>query len=146
MKIKITENQYSKIRLILEQEEYLNKFKVFCGEKLKEVYNLYSKIINVSMSEIISGQINIKEIQKMLNKIEDDVYAARRNIENLWDQNLIGNEDDDFDLVIWDIADGVNNKIGPLSEMIDSLADIQEKSESILTQFKDVKPIEIQSY
>ncbi len=146
MKIKITENQYSKIRLVLEQEEYLNKFKVFCGEKLKEVYNLYSKIINVSMSEIISGEINIKETQKTLDKIENDIYTARRNIENLWDQNLIGTDDDDFDLVIWDIADNVNNKIGPLSEMIDSLADIQVKGENISAQFKDVKPIEIQSY
>lgn len=146
MKIKITENQYSKIRLVLEQEEYLNKFKVFCGEKLKEVYNLYSKIINVSMSEIISGEINIKETQKTLDKIENDIYTARRNIENLWDQNLIGTDDDDFDLVIWDIADNVNNKISPLSEMIDSLADIQVKGENISAQFKDVKPIEIQSY
>lgn len=146
MKIKITENQYSKIRLILEQEEYLTQFKNFCNQKVQEVNQIYSKIINTSVSEVISGQVNIEETQKLLYKIEDDVDKARRNIENLWNQNLIGGDDDNFDLIIWDIADTVTSKINPLSLVLYGLAEVQEKSESILTQFKDVKPIEIQSY
>ena len=115
MKIRITENQYSKIRLVLEQEEYLSQFKSFCAQKVQEVNKLYSSVINASVSDIVSGSINIDQIQKALDKIENDVDVARRNIENLWDQNLIGGGDDNFDLEIWDIAETVTNKINPLS-------------------------------
>ena len=146
MKIKITENQYSKIRLILEQEEYLTQFKNFCNQKVQEVNKIYSSVINVSVSEIISGKVNIEQMQKLLDKIENDVDVARRNIENLWDQNLIGNENDDFDLVIWDIADQVTNKINPLSMILYGLADAQEKAGNVLAQFKDVKPVEVESF
>jgi len=146
MKIKITENQYSKIRLILEQEEYLTKFKDFCNQKIQEVNKIYTNVINVSVSDIISSGMDIRQLQKLVDKIEDDVYTARRNIENLWDQNLIAGADDDFDLVIWDIADAVNGKIGSLTTVLDGLVNIQEQSEDILTKFKDVKPIEIQSF
>lgn len=146
MKIKITENQYSKIRLILEQEEYLTKFKDFCNQKIQEVNKIYANVINVSVSDIISSGMDIRQLQKLVDKIEDDVYTARRNIENLWDQNLIAGADDDFDLVIWDIADVVNGKIGSLTTVLDGLVNIQEQSEDILTKFKDVKPIEIQSF
>lgn len=146
MKIRITENQYSKIRLVLEQEEYLSQFKSFCAQKVQEVNKLYSSVINASVLDIVSGSINIDQIQKALDKIENDVDVARRNIENLWDQNLIGGEDDNFDLEIWDIAETVTNKINPLSLIVMGLAEVQEKAESLMSQFGDVKPIEIQSF
>lgn len=146
MKIKITENQYSKIRLILEQEEYLTQFKTFCAEKVQEVTKMYSSIINVSVADIISGSINISQLQKSLDKIENDVDIARRNVENLWDQNLIGGDDEDFDLIIWNIAESVTNKLNPLSIILNGLAEIQEKSENITSEFSDVKPIEVQSF
>ena len=145
MKIKITENQYSKIRLILEQEEYLTQFKNFCNQKTQEVNELYTKVINASIADIVFGNINVTGLLKNLEKIENDIDVARRNIENLWNQGLIAN-DDDFDLVIWEIADSVTNKINPLESIFNGLVEIQANTKGITSQFSDIKPIEIQSF
>lgn len=138
MKIKITENQYSKIRLVLEQEEYVNTFKNFCTSKLTELNGLYAKLVNSSVSDVLSGQVNIDGINQKVQKIEGELTSARNNIEILQSKNLI----DDVD-GIYEIADAVDNKINSLSVLIYNLAEIEEKRDLIMNGYGDVNPIQI---
>lgn len=146
MKIKITENQYSKIRLVLEQEEYMTRFKDFCNEKLQEVNKIYSNLISLSIGEILQGNINLEKVKNGLDKIENDVVNARKNMESMWNQNIIGTDNEDFDMVIWGISDVVTDRIDVLGLVLFSLIEAQEKSNTLVELFKDVKPIEIQSF
>lgn len=146
MKIKITENQYSKIRLVLEQEEYMTRFKDFCNEKLQEVNKIYSNLISLSIGEILQGNINLEKVKNDLDKIENDVVNARKNMESMWNQNIIGTDNEDFDMVIWGISDVVTDRIDVLGLVLFSLIEAQEKSNTLVELFKDVKPIEIQSF
>lgn len=146
MKIKITENQYSKIRLVLEQEEYMTRFKDFCNEKLQEVNKIYSNLISLSIGEILQGNINLEKVKNDLDKIENDIVNARKNMESMWNQNIIGTDNEDFDMVIWGISDVVTDRIDVLGLVLFSLIEAQEKSNILVELFKDVKPIKIQSF
>ena len=146
MKIKITENQYSRIRLVLEQDDYMKTYKNFCNQKMEEVNKIYSKLVNTSIAEIISGEVNIEQIKELVDKIESSVYNAAKNMRKLWDNQVIGADDENFDLVISEIEDSVLDKINPLSVVLYSLEKVQEESGALGSQFKDVKPIEVQSF
>lgn len=146
MKIKITENQYSKIRLVLEQEEYMTKFKDFCNQKLQEVNKIYSTLINLSIGEIFQGKINLEKVKDDLDKIENSVVVARKNMERMWQQNIIGSGDEEYEMVIWGVSDVVTDRIDVLGLVLFSLIEAQEKSDRVAEFFKSIKPLEIQSF
>ena len=148
MRIKITENQYSKIKLIKENEEYVKKFIIFCNEKGKEVDVVYSKIINESIGDLLSMKINIWEISKTLDNIDTSVYNAEKNMLNMWEKGLIGGDNGNFDTEISDIADRVLDRITALNLILDPLKTLQdyEEERNLSKHFKHIKPIDIQSF
>jgi hypothetical protein len=124
MKIKITESQYSKIKLLSEQEEYLQRFKSFCAEKAKEVEDIYTMIINKSIDDVMRMAFNAEAINSTLDKVERAVLNAETNMNNLYDQGLINGEN--LDIEIMNIADVVKDKITALSLLLTPLEKLQE--------------------
>jgi hypothetical protein len=142
MKIRITENQYTKMRLILEQTELINQFKNFCDTKVNEINKIYSSVSNVTVSDVLSNKINLLAMQNTVQKIEDSVYGASEKVKNQIDLNML----DQLEGEILDISDTVTSKIAPLFLILESLIEIQQKQDYTLKLFSDVKPIEIQSF
>ena len=147
MKIKITENQFSKIRILAEQDEYMNKYREFCAEKIQEVNKIYSKVINSSIADFLEMNLNAKDLNNLIDKIENAVNAMESNMLRLWDnQSINGNEN--LDIEIENIASSVSDKISSLILILNPLEKLQDyEVEHNLTQkFDDVKPIEVQSF
>lgn len=148
MKLIVTENQFSKIRLIKESEEYLNKYKKLCSDRAKQVDDIYNKVMSRTLDEILSDETFIDDAYNILNKIENDVYAAEKQMIGLWEKNLIGVGDDNFDIFIDDIADTVTTKLNPLHLLVMDLQSLREKvsDRNLYDHFKHIKPIDIQSF
>jgi hypothetical protein len=142
MKIKVTENQYNKIRLIKESEEQLAKFKKLCDEKSAELDKIYSKITFESVGDILSMNINIKSLGKIVYSIEDFMYKAKKQFMAMYGQNDV---DDEIELAIHDMAEVVTDKATNLTLILDKLEDIQDYQEefNLTAQFGNVKPLEI---
>jgi hypothetical protein len=145
MKIKITEAQYSKIKVIAEQDEYLNNFNNFCAKKLDEINKIYSKVINLSVDEILRMELNIAQTIKVIENIEKEINNSERSIINLWDTERIKTDDENYDMKIYELSEKVNDKINSLTLILIPLAELQgyQSERKMTNMFGDVKPIEI---
>jgi hypothetical protein len=144
MKIKITESQYNKIKLIKESEDQLAKFRQFCTSKSVELDNIYSKITFESVGEILAMNMDIKNINRTVSKIEDIVYKAEKQLLSLYDNGALQGEED-MDMILGDIADIVNDKARSLTLILDKLEALQDYQEeyNLTSQFSNVKPMDI---
>jgi len=144
MKIKITESQYNKIKLIKESEDQLAKFRQFCTSKSVELDNIYSKITFESVGEILAMNMDIKNINRTVSKIEDIVYKAEKQLLSLYDNGALQGEED-MDMILGDIADIVNDKARSLILILDKLEALQDYQEeyNLTSQFSNVKPMDI---
>jgi hypothetical protein len=141
MKIKVTESQYDKIRGINENEEQLAKFKQLCDGKSAELDKIYSKITFETVADILSMNINIKSLGKVVYGIEDFMYKAKKQFISMYGDD--GN--DEIELAVYDMAEVVTDKATNLTLILDKLEDIQGYQEefNITAQFKNIKPLEI---
>ena len=141
MKIKITESQYDKIRGINENEEQLAKFKQLCDGKSAELDKIYSKITFETVADILSMNVNIKSLGKVVYGIEDFMYKAKKQFMSMYGAD--GN--DEIELAVYDMAEVVTDKATNLTLILDKLEDIQGYQEefNITAQFKNIKPLEI---
>lgn len=146
MKIKITESQYSKIRLVKEQEEYIERYKSFCAEKAKEADSIYSKIINESVGDIMRMSIDAEQLNDRVSKIENSILSAEKNMESLYSQGLISGPD--LELSIADIASSVTDKLTSITLLLNCLEKVQEyeKEHRLSYSFKNIKPLEVQTF
>ena len=144
MRIRVTESQYSKIRLVTEQQEYVNKYKAFCAEREKEVTILYNKIVSETVGGILDLSIDIESLISKIEKIEREVDTQNSNMYNLWDQGLIDG-DDNYDLVLNEISSPVSSKIDALSILLYALDKVQqyEKEGNRITKKFPDKPLDI---
>lgn len=144
MKIKITESQYNKIKLIKESEDQLAKFRQLCVSKSVELDNIYSKITFESVGEILAMNMDIKNINRTVSKIEDIVYKAEKQLLSLYDNGALQGEED-MDMILGDIADIVNDKARSLTLILDKLEALQDYQEeyNLTSQFSNVKPMDI---
>lgn len=143
MKIRITESQYNKIRLVKENEDFLNKFKSFCAAKISEIDSIYSKILYETVADVLNFNMNFKEINNRISKIEDDVYKAEKNIIAMYQRGTTYIEE--IELVISDIAEAVSDKATSLTLILNKLEELQDYQEEhrLTKQFSNVKPMEI---
>lgn len=148
MKIKITENQHSKIKLIVEQEEYMLRYEKLCKQKGEELNRIYSKIINLSIDDILNMQLNVEQTINIVKKIESEVDNAETNMIKFWDSKLIGDDDENFDLKINNISLIALDKSASLLNILGPIEELQriQKSRKITNDFPDVKSVSIQSY
>ena len=141
MKIKLTETQYNKIKLLKESEEQLSKFKKLCDEKSAELDKIYSKITFESVADILSMNLNIKNIGKVVYGIEDFMYKAKKQFMSMYGQD----DDGEIESAIYDMADIVTDKATNLTLILDKLEDIQQYQQeyNLTAQFNNIKPLEI---
>jgi len=141
MKIKITEGQAKRMKLINEDTNPLSQFEQLCKIKIQEINKLYVRVINLTVAEIVNNEVNMSEIDRALNKISTALYEANkvayRYIENL--------PEEDLDLVIDKAYDAVTDKLTSLEIIVMELETLQNKAEEhhLANSFSDTNPIDI---
>lgn len=141
MKIKITEGQATRLKLINEDVNMVAKFEEFCNAKIQEINNLFVSVSNISVIEIIGNEIGLSKIYKRLNIIENKVMLAERetyaSIDEASEENL--------DLRIDRAYDSVTAKLSSLQLIVMELEKLQELSNehNLKKSFDDIKPIDV---
>jgi hypothetical protein len=140
-RIKITEGQAKRLKLISENTDPLSSYEHFCKIKAQEVNRLYTRIINITIAEIISNEVNIDKLNEMLNKIESEVRIGSRRAY----QYIKNMPEADLDLRIDNAEDMVTDKLTPLQLLTMDLEKLQNSiQESRLTKsFNDINPLDI---
>jgi hypothetical protein len=148
MKLIVTENQFSKIKLVKESQEYTERYKQFCSEMSNEVDKIYNKIMGLTLDELLRNDSLVNDLYKKVSKIENDVYSAEKNMTSLWDKGLIEPDNDEFDMFIDDVANTVTDKLSPLTSLIMDLERLKNDVDdnNFFERFKHIKPIQIQSF
>jgi hypothetical protein len=142
-KIKITESQAKRLKLINENADELARFEHFCKIKVDEINKVYTKVTNISVAEILNHEVNMVEINNILEKIDNELYIGNKkayeSINNL--------PESDLDVRIDKAYDKVHNKLTPLQIIVLDLEKLQLAAEQhdLTGPFNDVKPIDISS-
>jgi hypothetical protein len=141
MKIKITEQQAKRLRIINEDIDVLSQFEQLCRVNSQEMDKLYMKLSDLSVAEILNNEVSFEEMESYVRNIEAKLMDANRKaysyIENLPDENL--------DLRIDNAFDKANGKISSIQLIIYGLKDLQNSSEehNLIKDFENLKPIEV---
>lgn len=141
MKIKITEQQAKRLRIINEDIDVLSQFEQLCKVNSQEMDKLYMKLSDLSVAEILNNEVSFEEMESYVRNIEAKLMDANRKaysyIENLPDENL--------DLRIDNAFDKANGKISSIQLIIYGLKDLQNSAEehNLTKDFENLKPIEV---
>lgn len=143
MKIKITEEQAKRLKLINEDINPLTQFEGFCKVKIQEVDKLYLQITSLSIYEILHNQFSMSELNKKIELIEEEVGRGNRRAY----QYIHNLPDEDLDIRIDRATEAVNDKLTALQLITMDLEKLQLSTEqhNIMAPFKDVKPMDISS-
>jgi hypothetical protein len=145
MKIKITESQAIRLKLISENSDPISQFEGFCKAKLQELNRLYTKITSMSIIEILNKEIDMAAIYKTIDAVDDQVYKGDKQaydyLESLPEETDIKN----LDLRIDKAHSSIKDKINALQLIVMELEKLQDMSEThnLPSMFGDVKPIDI---
>lgn len=141
MKLKISEEQARRLKLINENTNPLTQFEQHCTKLIAEINKVYSKVININVIEILNNEVSISDISKHLDKIEDSLRAYERKAYDY--VNALPEQD--LDAIIDDAYYKVNQKLTPLQLMVMDLERFQNSAEehSLTEPFNDVKPLDI---
>jgi len=141
MKIRITEEQAKRIKLINEDINQLIQFEEFCKRKIQEINTIYVKVINLTIAEVVNGEVDMVKIERILGSIGTSIHEANkvayRYIEGLPEENL--------DLRIDKVYDAVTDKLTSLELIVMDLESLQSKAKEhhLSNSFSDTKPIDI---
>lgn len=143
-KIKITEDQAKRLKLINENTEPVIKFETFCEKLNAEIDKLYLNVTNLSVSDILSNNPNINTLQGILNNYDDYLYSNKMKAQNFIN-SLPEDQLHSLDLRIDNVNSKVSNKISSLSIILSDLEKLQTANEThdLSGQFKNVKPMDI---
>jgi hypothetical protein len=76
MKIKITESQAKRLKLINENYDEISRFEEFCETKVKLVDKYYVRVSFITIAEILNKEVNFEVINEELNAIEREISQA----------------------------------------------------------------------
>lgn len=76
MKIKITEGQAKRLKLINENYDEISRFEEFCETKVKLVDKYYVRVSFITIAEILNKEVNFEVINEELNAIEREISQA----------------------------------------------------------------------
>ena len=146
MRVKITEKQLKRIKeQLTEQVDKVVEFEQFCKDKVQEVNKIYSKVIGLSVAEIINNEVNISKIVNYVWELENTLIWGKKKEADNYIETLSDKEAENLDLRIDDAYSFIVNKIDSLNLILEGLDDLQKESEEteLLKSFSDVKPIDI---
>lgn len=138
MKLRITEEQASRLKLINEDVNLVAKFEEFCNAKVKEINTLYVRIISLSVAEVISNEIDLNALEKHLYRLETSLLnVERKTSSSVADESLKEKID-----VAYNKAD---RKLSLLQLVLLDLEKLQESANEhrVTDYFGDVKPMDI---
>lgn len=146
MKLIINEDQYKMLQSRNVEDE-VNTYIDDISKMLGIVNKIYTKLTFATVSEILSGELNLNEIVKTLDNIEDKIYGLKNKAEKI----IEGFYDDDNDKYYeWDKK--LTNTYYPIDKKISLLGLLLTDLEGIIDvetehefskAFKDIKPLEI---
>jgi hypothetical protein len=144
MKIKITEDQARRLKLITENSDVLLQFEELCKAKIQEINTLYNRVTSYSIYEILHKEIDMAGIYEILDKIENEVNHGNRKAYSF----IKNSSESDLDIRIDNAHDRVTNKLTPLQIIVMDLEKLQLSTEEhdLTNAFKDIKPIDITDY
>jgi hypothetical protein len=76
MKIKLTESQAKRLKLINENYDEISRFEEFCETKVKLVDKYYVRVSFITIAEILNKEVNFEVINEELNAIEREISQA----------------------------------------------------------------------
>jgi hypothetical protein len=148
MRVKITEKQLKRIKeQLTEQVDKVFEFEQFCKDKVQEVNRIYSKVIGLSVAEIINKEVNISKIVNYVWELENTIIWGKKKEAENYIETLSDEEAENLDLRIDNAYSFIVKKIDSLNQILEELDDLQKESEDneLLKSFSDVKPIDISS-
>ena len=148
MRVKITEKQLKRIKeQLTEQVDKVFEFEQFCKDKVQEVNKIYSKVIGLSVAEIINNEVNISKIVNYVWELENTIIWGKKKEAENYIETLSDEEAENLDLRIDNAYSFIVKKIDSLNLILEELDDLQKESEDneLLKSFSDVKPIDISS-
>jgi len=148
MRVKITEKQLKRIKeQLTEQVDKVVEFEQFCKDKVQEVNKIYSKVIGLSVAEIINNEVNISKIVNYVWELENTIIWGKKKEAENYIETLSDEEAENLDLRIDNAYSFIVKKIDSLNLILEELDDLQKESEDneLLKSFSDVKPIDISS-
>lgn len=145
MKIKLTESQITKARLITEGQERVQVFLQKADDIKDKVNRLYSKITFTTLAELLEGESDLSIYLNQLEQWRTIMYTHHKRASDFFQnmpeetyydkfEDLDMKVDDTFQAVVYD-------KIDVLEDIIDKLKDFAESD--VEEKFKDIKKIDI---
>jgi Fe2+ or Zn2+ uptake regulation protein len=141
MKIKITENQAKRLNVLKENINPIENLKQYVKIKSGIVDNLYNKLVNLSVYELLTEKIDFNQIDRMLMVMEDEIHVLIRQsysyIEDLPDEGL--------DRIIDETEEELNGKISSihlLISVIEKVPDLEDEYK-ITKDFINNGPLDI---
>ena len=114
MKIKISEAQAKRLKLVNENVDIIGQFEHLCQTTIQEVNKIYLKVINIAVSDILDGQVKIQDIYQYVDRIENKILDADKKAYAYIAQL----PEADLDLRIDNAASSVTDKITALQLII----------------------------
>ena len=142
MKIKISEAQAKRLKLVNENVDVIGQFEHLCQTTIQEVNKIYLKVINIAVSDILDGQVKIQDIYQYVDRIENKILDADKKAYAYIAQL----PEADLDLRIDNAASSVTDKITALQLIIMGLEKIEQTAteHNLKQSFVDAKPLEVQ--
>ena len=141
MKITITESQAKTLNLITEASNPLEDIQKYSKEMSQKLNLLFNKLTNLTVYDVMSGSLDLHQIEKLLTQISLDVHkkymSAYSYIENLPDEGL--------DVLIDDAEDLVSDKIASLEFILINLTKLYSDTEEfkLFKSFGSNEPMDI---
>jgi hypothetical protein len=145
MKVRLTEAQLKRAKLITEGNERVDTF-LNKAEDIKEKVNrLYSKITYTTLAELLEGESDLGVYLQKLEQWRTVLYTHHKRASDFF-QNMPEEEYydkwEDLDTKVDDtFQEVVYHKVDVLEEIIEKLKDFAESD--VEEKFKDIKKIDI---
>ena len=124
MKVILTENQLELLRVIKENEEAISQFELKYNKIKSELNKLYTKVNFISIAEILSGEVNIKELVNQIETLDNLNYGITSKVDAYFNQMGEENYSDKFEVIHLSLDDmyRVNNdKVNIISLILNNL-------------------------
>lgn len=146
MKIRINEDQYKMLQSH-KMEENFNSYINGMKKKVEIINKIHNKLMFITISEVITGEINLDEINSVLSDIDTKLSELKTKADAIIDPIFNTDEDkySELENIILEVYYPIDKKITHLTSLISELKDIWylEDDNGFSKSFTDIKPLEV---